>query len=381
MAKQKQKQKKQPPPPAAPPHLASRVDALRQRLPHGKTDALLVTNDRDIRYLTGFVGHDSYAVVPLKKKAKQVYILSDFRFDEQIQREAPHAVRVIRSKGMAEELAKLSKQSKLRTLAVQPGHVTLATRKRLAKEVGKKHLVEVEDGLLRQRAVKGVEEVAAIRKALGIQQQAFRETLAFMKPGQTEAEVAAYLDYRMRSLGADAPAFSTIVAAGANASLPHAIPGSAKLKQGDIVLIDWGARWGGYCGDLTRVVALGKMPAKIREIYAVALEAQQAAIAMIKPGVAMKDVDTAARDIIAKAGYGDRFGHGLGHGIGLDIHEEPVLSQRSDGTLQPGHIVTVEPGIYLPGVGGVRIEDDVRVTEAGHEVLSDLPKDLDSAII
>lgn len=368
-------------------HLEERVHLLQRRLSdaaRGKADAILITNPRDIRYLTGFVGDDSWAVVPLKgsaAKRKKLYILSDFRFQEQIGREAPHAIAVMRKKGLIEELEKLRKRARLERIAIQPGHVSVALRKRLVKALGAKRLMEVEDKLLEQRAVKGGDEVRAINKALEIQQAAFRETLEFIAPGQTEAEVTAFLEYRMRALGADGTSFPSIVAADANAALPHAIPGQTKLKRGGIVLIDWGARWGGYCSDLTRVVALGKMPAKIREIYQIVLDAQAAAIDTIAPGVELKKIDAAARRVIRKAGYAEAFGHSTGHGIGLDIHELPTLAARSEGVLEEGHVVTVEPGIYLPGIGGVRIEDDVLVTERGHRILSELPKSLESAII
>jgi Xaa-Pro aminopeptidase len=241
--------------------------------------------------------------------------------------------------------------------------------------------VAVDDGLLDQRAVKQPMEISAIRQALKIQRQAFRRTLDQLRPGQTENQVAAFLEYQMRLLGADGASFPTIAAADANAALPHAIPGPRKLRRGGILLIDWGARFRGYCGDLTRVVALGKMPPKLREVYKVVLDAQLAAIDAVGPGKRLKDIDAVARCMIEKAGYGEYFGHGLGHGIGLDIHEQPVLSRRAKGELRPGHVVTVEPGIYLPGVGGVRIEDDVLVTARGRQVLSDLPKSLESAII
>ena len=364
-----------------PPHLHKRVTALKKRLGTSKADALLICNPVDIRYLTGFVGDDSWVLLPLSPRSRKIYILSDFRFEEQIEREAPHATAIMRRKGLVEELARLADRAKVKRIGLQPDHVTLSLRKKLVKPFGAGRLVEVQDDLLNQRAVKQEGEVDAIREALRIQQQAYHETLAFLKPGMTEAEVAAYLEYRMRALGADGRSFPTIVAADANAALPHAIPGSAKIRKGGIVLIDWGAKWGGYCSDLTRVVAIGKMPAKMRDIYQIVLEAQLAAIDAIRPGAMFKDIDAVARRIISKAGYGRQFGHSLGHGIGLEIHEQPTLSQRSEGPLQPGQVVTVEPGIYLPGQGGVRIEDDVLVTRDGATVLSDLPKTLESAII
>lgn len=374
MAKKKTTRKK-----PVPKHLVDRVHLLQKRLRSEGASALLVTNPRDIRYLTGFVGDDSWALIPMR--GSKAYILSDFRFDEQIAKEAPHAVAIMRKKSLTEELAKLADKLRLKKVALQPDYLTLAQRKPLAKHLGAKRLLVTDDGLLMQRAVKDAGEVKAIRKALAIQQQAFRETCDFIKPGQTENEVAAYLEYRMRALGADGVSFPSIIAAGANGSLPHAIPGKARIKAGGSVLIDWGAKYNGYCSDMTRVIALGKMKPKIREIYQIVLDAQVAAIDAIGPGKKLSDIDKVARDVITKAGYGEQFGHSLGHGLGLDIHEQPVLAGKAKGVLEPGHVVTVEPGIYLPGIGGVRIEDDVLVTPRGHKVLSDLPKSLESAII
>jgi len=355
------------------------VTGLRRRLDTLKTDAILITNPRDIRFLTGFVGDDSWALV--RRASSKVTVISDFRFDEQIAREAPQVAVVMRKKSLSDEVAKLADKFKLKKIGLQAAYVTLAQQKAIAKAVGAGRLKAVYDGLLMQRAVKTPEEVSLIRKALAIQQEAFKRTCRFIKPGRSEVEVAAYLEYEMRKLGADGPSFNTIIAADANASLPHAIPGKKKIRKGGIVLIDWGAKYGGYCSDLTRVVGVGAMSRKMREVYQVVLDAQMAAIDAIAPGKKLADIDKVARDIITRAGYGKAFGHSLGHGIGLDIHEQPTLASRSVGELQPGHIVTVEPGIYLPGVGGVRIEDDVLVTPRGGQVLSSLPKSLESAMI
>jgi Xaa-Pro aminopeptidase len=364
-----------------PVELIARIHALQGRLATSKSAAMLVTNPRDVRYLTGFVGDDSWALV--FRTDPRVVVLSDFRFQEQIQREAPHVRAVMRKKGLVEEVEAIVRRRRVRRLALQPEHVNIGLRKRLAKAIGAQRLFEGDDSLIQQRAIKDRGEVKLILAALAIQQRAFVETLSQIKPGRTEAQIAAFLEYRMRSLGADGVSFPSIVAADANAALPHAIPGPRRLKKGGIVLIDWGARYRGYCSDMTRVVALGSMSATMREVYRVVLEAQLAAIEAIAPGRRLREVDDVARRVIRKAGYGKRFGHGLGHGIGLDIHEQPTLSSRAAeaAVLKPGHVVTVEPGIYLPGVGGVRIEDDVLVTERGHRVLSDLPKSLESAII
>jgi len=310
-----------------------------------------------------------------------VIILSDFRLDEQIDREAPQARKVIRKKEMFEEVKMQVDKVGINKLGVQANDLTIEQRKQLVKQVGAKNIKHIDDGLLKQRAVKSPEEVKLIRAALKIQQQAYREFLDYVKPGMTEYEVCAFLEYRMRALGADGTSFNTIMAAEPNGSLCHYFPGKTKVRAKRSLLIDWGARYQGYCSDLTRTIAFGSMPRKIKDIYPIVLEAQLTAIDLIGPGVPLADVDKAARDVITRAGFGEQFGHGLGHGIGLQVHEQPVLSGKSKGSLEAGHIVTVEPGIYLPGVGGVRIEDDVLVTAKGKEVLSDLPKDLDSAII
>ncbi len=367
--------------PATPDVLRQRIRDTQKRLRDADVDALLITNAVDIRYLTGFVGEDSWLLVPASGTG--LIILSDSRFTTQIQKESPHSKAYIRTGAMGDAVADVVKQKKIKTLALPQDHVTLGQRKTLGKKLRGIKLKPIEDGMIQQRAVKTPDEVRNIVKAGRIQQEAFTDTLAYLEPGMSESQITAYLEYRMRELGADGPGFPSIVAADSNAALPHAIPGPRKLKKHSLLLVDWGACYKGYRSDMTRVVALGKMSPKMREVYQVVLDAQLAGIAAIRPGVLLRDVDAAARKVIEDAGYGKQFGHGLGHGIGYDIHEEPRLSALApeDGVLEPGHVVTVEPGIYLPGVGGVRIEDDVLVTDRGKRVLTNLPKDLDSAII
>ncbi|MBL4700692.1 MAG: aminopeptidase P family protein [Phycisphaeraceae bacterium] len=362
-----------------PDHLKARLKTFQKRLALLNVDALLINNPVDIRYLSGFVGDDSWLLV--RSSSQIVHILSDFRFKEQIQIQAPHAKVIMRKTSLTVALKNLCSKLNIQKVGLQQDHLTLSQHRAIGKELGKTHIKAVDDGLVKQRAVKDSPQLAPIRKALKIQQEAFNRTCAFIEPGMTESQIAAYLEYQMRRLGADGSSFPSIVAADANASLPHAIPGSKKVRKGGIILIDWGAKFKGYCSDLTRVVAIGKMPTKIKEIYSICLEAQMAAIDAIAPGKLLSDIDAVARNIISKAGYGKEFGHSLGHGIGLDIHEQPVLASRAQGVLEPGHIVTVEPGIYLPRIGGVRIEDDVLVTKMGKKVLSDLPKTLESTII
>lgn len=362
-----------------PSHLLARVKQVCRRVGELDLDALLVTNRFDIRYLTGFVGEDSWAL--LRRRSSIVHVLSDFRFREQIEREAPQAKAVMRKTSLSHELAKLAEQYGLSKIGLQADHVTLEQHKSIKKQFRGGRLSAVDDRLLAQRAIKDEKELAAIRRAVNVTQEAYLETLKYLKHGQSEYEIAAYLEYQIRLLGADGVSFPSIVAGATNASLPHAIPGSTKVRQGDVVLFDWGAVVDGYCADLTRVVGLGGISPKIREIYQIVLDAHDAAIEVIGPGQQMRAVDAVARQWIGKAGYGPEFGHALGHGIGLQIHEQPVLSSRSRGELEQGNVVTVEPGIYLPGIGGVRIESDVLVTRRGARVLSNLPTDLESAII
>lgn len=358
--------------------LRDRIKALRKRLGEKPVDALLITNPVDIRYLTGFVGEDSMALIPINGKGKKPWILSDFRFQDHIHREAPDSKIIIRTKSLPETIADVCKKQDWQSIALQQAYVTLAQHKQFKKALKKIKLVTLDDGLIMQRAVKSQIELKHITQALKIQQQAYRDFLDFIQPGMAEAEMCAFLEYRMRALGADGVSFGSIVAVDANAAMCHAIPGPTKLKRNSMLLLDFGAKSHGYCSDLTRTMFFGKPNAKMRDVYEIVLEAQRTAIAMIGPGVELSKVDAAARDVITKAGYGKDFGHGLGHGLGLDIHEQPVLAKTAKGVLQEGNVVTVEPGIYLPGLGGVRIEDDILVTAKGHRELSSLPRTLDA---
>ena len=228
--------------------------------------------------------------------------------------------------------------------------------------------------------VKDREEVAEIRRAIDQAERAFTVLRASLRPEQTEKEVADNLEHQMRLFGAKRASFESIVAVGPRAALPHARPTSQRIGASDFVLVDWGAD-SLYKSDLTRVLVTGKIPPKLERIYGVVLKAQLRGIEAIRPGISCEEVDSAARKVIEDAGFGRNYGHGLGHGIGLDIHEGPRLGQGQKNILQPGMVVTVEPGIYLPGWGGVRIEDDVLVTKTGHEVLTSLPKQWSDACL
>ena len=343
-------------------------------------DAMLINNERDVHYLSGLPGEASTMVVPARGRP---VIISDFRFQETLEPLKSWMRVVIRATGvtMLDAIAKEAARLKVNRLGIQGDHMTVAMRDALAKKIGAKKLRPSSGVLDTLRMIKDASEVATIRKAVKIQEAAMLATLPTIESGQTEFEICARLEYEMKIRGAEGPSFDPIVAAKANGSLPHATPGRTKTAMGKPLLIDWGALVDGYASDMTRTFSLGRWPRKVREIYGIVHEAFLAGCDAVKPGVSCHDVDEAARSIIRDAGYGPEFGHSLGHGIGLNIHEEPRLSQRNMMTLQPGMVVTIEPGIYLPGVGGVRIEDDMLVTERGSRRLSSLPHDLEWATL
>ncbi|TVQ30627.1 MAG: aminopeptidase P family protein [Phycisphaeraceae bacterium] len=352
-----------------------RLQAVQRSVVKAGCDALLIMAPQDIRYLTGFRGEDSAAIV----HGDGLVVVSDFRFQEELNALDGVAEVVIRTGSMTRAITDVIGDLSPERLAVQAEQMTLETRRELARNVGARLLKETV-GLLRDvRVIKDEDEIKSIQRAVKLQEEALEATLETIGVSQRESEIAAKLEFAMKARDSEGTAFSTIAAAGANGSLPHAVPGAAKTKTGSTLLIDWGARMGGYCGDMTRTVAFKRWPEKMEEIYKVVLEAQEAAIEAIRPGMTGKEADAVARDIITRAGYGEAFGHSLGHGLGLDVHEHPRLSRQSDEVLKPGMVVTIEPGVYIPGLGGVRIEDDVVITDSGARNLSSLPKDIEWA--
>ncbi|MCC6677135.1 MAG: aminopeptidase P family protein [Phycisphaerales bacterium] len=355
---------------------ASRLTRLRAGLRIARVDHFLVTNPLDVGYLTGFLGGDSYLL--LSARPGKPVLVSDFRYLEELEPLAASVQVVIRKRTMGEAIAELLSDRSVKRCGVQGETMTLAERDALARRIGESKLVTTAGLVGKLRARKDAHEVALIEAAVAIQEKAMRAVLPAIRPGRTEMQIAAELEAEMKALGSSQPSFETIVAARAKGSLPHYRPGKVKTAAGQPLLIDWGATYQGYHSDMTRTFSLGRWPAKVREIYGIVLEAHERAAAALAPGVSTTQVDAAARGHIAAAGYGERFGHGLGHGIGLNVHEDPRLSHMlPGGKLEPGHIVTIEPGIYLPGVGGVRIEDDYLITEKGARCLCRLPKSLE----
>lgn len=356
--------------------IASRLAHFRERMGKDGAPACLISNRVDQIYLTGFTGEDGSVLIT----PRQVFLLTDGRFDENADIEAPWARKVLRKKTMIDELRKIVGRLKLPRVVVQADHLSLAQSQEIRKAIRPARLTAGKPIVNRMRLTKDATELAQIRRAIEIAQTAFERAVRQISAGQTERELAARLEYEMQVLGATGASFPTIVAEGPNASLPHAVPGERRIVPGCGVLVDWGARVGQYCSDLTRVVFINSVSPVIEKIYRITLEAQLKAIEAIKPGRRMCDVDAVARRHIKAAGYGKNFGHGLGHGLGMDVHEAPRLNHLTKDKMEPGMVVTVEPGIYLPGTGGVRVEDDVLVTDEGHEVLSSLPKRLEQMV-
>ncbi|NQU75760.1 MAG: M24 family metallopeptidase [Planctomycetes bacterium] len=353
---------------------------LVRRFAAAGIDALLVTDPANVRYLSGFRGEDSSLLVGRDWSV----LLTDSRFAQQAKIDCPDLDPHIRSGPMAEAVKVVLRRHQARRVGVEAEHVTLAFRDRLTEQISARRLRQTRQLVSDLRLTKDAEELAGIRKAIRIAEEAFRGLIAGGAAGllgRREVEVAGELDYRMRQLGAEAASFPTIVAAGPHAALPHYLPGASRLRCGQAVLVDWGALASGYCSDLTRVVFLGRIPPQLGRIYEVVLRAQAAGIAAVRAGCSVKSVDAAARNLIADAGLAEYFGHGLGHGIGLKVHEGPVISRLGEGRLRSSSVVTIEPGIYLPGVGGVRIEDDVLVQTGRAKVLSGLQKDLQAMLL
>jgi len=354
---------------------ARRQDRVRQALESVGADALLVGHSTDIRYLTGFGGHDSLLLV--SREGTPPAIITDRRHDQLLEpwRQAAAAIVVMGTRHQLERSAREAcDQRGIGTVAIQAEHVTLAARRALGEAMPKIRIVETDGIVGTLRMCKDAMEIAAIERAIGIHQDAMQAALAGLRPGITELEFAASVEFEMKTRGASRPSFDTCVSAGANSAIIHYATGHDPIREGTL-LLDWGAVAGAYCSDMTRTYGIGGLPATVSEIYDIVLEAQSAAIDACAPGRSCAEVDGVARKIITDAGYGEQFGHGLGHGIGLDVHEAPYFNQQStDVFLEPGMVMTVEPGIYLPGVGGVRIEDDVLITPDGCRVLTNFPK-------
>ncbi len=352
-----------------------RLQRLRREAALEEGEGLFILRPTNLRYLSGFTGADSYGLIT----GQEAFFITDSRYTEQASRECPD-FDVVRWRDpfppLGATISDLAGKTGLRSIGFEPAFVCYSLYREIAEALGDVAFVPAEKGVETLRYVKDDREAASIRKAAEIADRAFAALLPRIVPGAAERDLARDLAYEMERLGADGKAFDIIVASGPNGSMPHAVPSRRRLEKGDLITFDFGALCDGYRSDMTRTVVLGRATKKQKERYQLVLEAQQAGISAIRPGRLGKDVDQAAREVIVSAGLGDAFSHGLGHGVGLDIHEEPFMNSRCERRLEKGCVVTVEPGIYLKGWGGIRIEDSLLVEDEGVELLTKTPKEL-----
>ena len=349
------------------------LDKLISALPEN-IDGVLIDSAENRFYFTGF---PSSAGLLFAAKQGSVFI-TDSRYIEAAENKID-CCEVIEQKKPEIQLPEIAAKLGCKTLAVEAKRITIARARKLAKNLNGIRIIDDDtaDNLIDElRVKKNAEEIARIKKAQAIAERAFDYILGFIKKGVTEREIALALDYFMLKNGADALSFETIVASGVNSSMPHAVPSDKIIADGDFITMDFGAIVEGYHSDMTRTVAIGAVSEKQGLVYGTVLAAQLASLQSLAPGITCKAADAAARDIISNAGFGGNFGHGTGHGVGIEIHEEPTLSPAGEKTLEAGHVVTVEPGIYLPGEFGVRIEDMAVITTDGCENLTGSTKEL-----
>ena len=355
---------------------AERRDRFERALARSSLDAALVTHRPDVRYLSGFSGSSGTLLHP---RSDAPVLITDFRYEEQAAHEVDAPVRVhITREGWVTAVGELVRAGAAARIAFEPAHLSVADHRKVRDATPDAVWVEAPGVVAALRAVKSEGEVASIERAVRVAESALERLLESVdwRAEPTELEITARLEFELRRAGSERLPFEVIIASGPRASLPHAGPGGRAVRDGDLLLVDWGATVDGYCSDLTRTFVVGVASEWQRELHARVLAAQDAAVAAIAEGAAARDVDAATRARLAEHGVDRYFGHSTGHGIGLEVHEEPRLSVRSDDILAAGNVVTVEPGVYVPGRGGVRIEDDVLVTETGARRLSGLRRDL-----
>ena len=348
-----------------------RVEKLRSAMKKEKIDGFLVTSPYNLRYLTNFTGTTGLAVITLDK----AYFVTDFRYTEQAAKQA-QGYEIVKNVGpIFDEVAKLCQKEEIQSLGFEEAFISFAQYGQLEDLLEETALIPISGMIEELREIKDENEVKIVRKACEIADRGIEHIWNTIKPGMTEIDVANQLDFYMRSLGATSVSFDTIVASGLRSAMPHGVASEKIIEKGELITIDFGCYYDGYVSDETRTFAIGDPGQKLKDIYQIVLEANLKVIEEAKPGMSGIELDAIARDHIASFGYGEAFGHSTGHGIGLEIHEGPNVSFRAEKRFVPGNIITDEPGIYLPGIGGVRIEDDLLVTSTGNEVLTKATKE------
>ncbi|MGD7045564.1 M24 family metallopeptidase [Jeotgalibacillus proteolyticus] len=349
----------------------SKVEQLRKQMAKHDLDGLMITSSYNRKYISNFTGSAGIAVI----SQEEAVFITDFRYTEQAADQAKEFT-IVQHKGpIHQEVASQVERLGIKRLGFEQDHVVFGTYKQYEEAV-QTQLVPVSGVVEKLRLIKTDSEIKILKEAADIADAAFKHILDFIQPGKTELEVSNELEFFMRNAGAQSSSFDIIVASGERSALPHGVASNKIIQSGELITMDFGALHKGYVSDITRTVAVGEPSDQLKEIYQVTLDAQLLAMEKIRPGLTGKQADAIARDYISSKGYGEYFGHSLGHGIGLEVHEGPGLSSRSDIELLENMVVTVEPGIYIAGLGGVRIEDDTVITKNGNETLTHSTKDL-----
>lgn len=344
---------------------------LRQSFAEHNIEAILLTSEYNRRYMTDFTGTAGVAIIT----QEQAVFITDFRYTQQAQKELVGFEIVQHSKPIMEEVGTQLEKMNIKSVGFEKDHMSYAMFEIYQKAINA-DLIPVSGLVEKIRLIKTEQEIKILKAAANIADAAFEHIITYIKPGKTELEVSNELEFFMRKQGASSSSFDIIVASGLRSALPHGVATDKIIETGDFVTLDFGALYNGYVSDLTRTVSVGEPSNELKEIYQIVLDAQLKSLAEIKPGMSGIEADAIARDYIKAKGFGDAFGHSLGHGIGLEVHEGPGLSFRSETILEEGMVITIEPGIYIPEIGGVRIEDDTILTSSGNEKLTHSTKEL-----
>lgn len=348
----------------------SKLDKLRKVLSKNNLDAILITSPINRRYISGFTGSAGAVLV----SANNAIFITDFRYTEQAEAQAQGFKVIVHKQSMDAEIQKQLKEINIKRLGFEKDLTTYGQYESY-KKAFEAEIVPVSGLVEELRIIKTNEELEIMKKAAKIADDAFLHIQRFIKPGVKEIDISDELEFFMRKQGAVSSSFDTIVASGYRSAMPHGVASQKEIKSEELVTLDYGALYNGYCSDITRTVAVGEVSDELRKIYDTVLEANQRGVKEIKPGMTGKEADAITRDYITEKGYGEKFGHSTGHGLGMEVHEAPSLSHKSDQKLVPGMVVTVEPGIYVAGLGGCRIEDDIVITENGNERLTWVTKE------
>jgi Xaa-Pro aminopeptidase len=349
-----------------------RIEALRTKFKEYEIDGLLLTSSYNRQYMTQFTGTAGVAIISEKK----AIFITDFRYMEQAKEQAKGYEIVQHTGPIIKEVAKQVEKLGLKKLGFEQSHLTYEAHQMYERNMEQVQLIPIAGLVEGIRMIKDQEEIQIIQDAANIADAAFDYITTFIRPGITELEVSNELEFFMRKQGATSSSFDIIVASGHRSALPHGVASEKVIEKGELVTLDFGAYYKGYCSDITRTVAVGDVSDELKEIYNTVLKAQLRGMDGIKPGITGKEADAFTRDYITEKGFGDYFGHSTGHGLGMEVHEGPSLSLKSNTVLEPGMIVTVEPGIYIAGVGGTRIEDDTLLVEGGNRSFTHSPKEL-----